>query len=76
MNEKDVLEAWERSVEPRDDLEKEAYEIIGQSLEKRIPQKPMTTNHYYACPSCGSCRSIRRKYDYCQNCGQAIDWEN
>ena len=44
------------------------------ALEKQIPKK--VTNS--ACPSCNRIflfrHSEKRKGDYCDNCGQALDW--
>ena len=44
------------------------------ALEKQIPKKVTKS----ACPSCNRIflfrRSEKRKGDYCDNCGQALDW--
>lgn len=49
----------------------EDAEYIISCLEKQIPKKPYKGNTTYcACPSCGGTLDA----DYCQYCGQAIDW--
>lgn len=44
------------------------------ALEKQIPKKVTKS----ACPSCNRVflfrHSEKRKGDYCDNCGQALDW--
>lgn len=44
------------------------------ALEKQIPKKVTKS----ACPSCNRIflfrHSEKRKGDYCDNCGQALDW--
>ena len=56
------------------DTMEQANKII-KALEKQIPKKPIVTSkgeeEYSGCPVCN-------KFvfdDYCQCCGQAIDWE-
>ena len=36
---------------------------------------PVTNSMFYACPTCGSTRSIRQKHDFCHDCGQRLKWE-
>ena len=46
------------------------------ALEKQIPKKVTKS----ACPSCNRIflfrHSEKRKGDYCDNCGQALDWND
>lgn len=69
-------------------LEKvKTYGIAIQSLEKQIPKRPTYDGDGYApdgtfvwdewlCPDCGARYEVDYdNYDYCPNCGQAIDWE-
>ena len=46
------------------------------ALEKQIPKKVTKS----ACPSCNRVflfrHSEKRKGDYCDNCGQALDWSD
>lgn len=44
-------------------------ELAISALEKQVPEKPM--NKYY-CPSCEE--QLMGKVNYCEECGQAIDW--
>ena len=52
----------------------EKAQIIIAALEKQIPKKITDP----VCPSCNRIFLFRhgekRKGDYCDNCGQAIDW--
>lgn len=51
-----------------------AFETAIEALEKQIPKKVTKS----ACPSCNRIflfrHSEKRKGDYCDNCGQALDW--
>lgn len=62
-----------------------AFNVAIESLEKRIPQKPIREGDgcwngelvydTWICPSCGESYEIEYdRYDYCPVCGQAIDW--
>ena len=53
------------------------------ALEKQIPKKPIrdTLDKAYLCPACNSSFTYWRGYqvfenkpNYCDTCGQAIDW--
>jgi hypothetical protein len=51
------------------------YDLAINAMEKQMPKKPIVTSkgeeEYSGCPVCN-------KFvfdDYCQCCGQAIDWE-
>ena len=52
----------------------EVFELAISALEKQIPKKVTKL----ACPSCNRFFLFRhgekRKGDYCDNCGQALDW--
>lgn len=61
-------------------------ENAKSALEKQIPKKPkgktdpMFGDTTIVCPNCGNANlanlfDISRVYDYCPNCGQALDWE-
>ena len=51
-----------------------AFETAIEVLDKQIPKKVTKS----ACPSCNRIflfrHSEKRKGDYCDNCGQALDW--
>lgn len=58
-----------------------AFDVAVEALEKQIPKKP--TGQHYAhmrCPLCnhripsGLGSSSRRRDNWCNYCGQAIDW--
>lgn len=72
----DVFESWKKSVHPKDDLEREASNIIGEALQKQIPMR-VTDIHVdeYMCPACGAenCTSDYKQVPkYCIECGQAL----
>ena len=52
----------------------EAYSVALNALEQQIPKKVTKS----VCPSCNRIFLFRhgekRKGDYCDNCGQALDW--
>ena len=58
------------------DRDVEKAEIIVAALEKQIPTKITEP----VCPSCNRIFLFRhgekRKGDYCDNCGQALDWSD
>lgn len=39
----------------------------------RTPMKPHLSEYTWVCPNCF--KFYKEYYCYCQNCGQAIDWE-
>lgn len=59
-----------------------------ETIEKQIPTKPNVWGEgcgddgsiiydTYDCPNCGKSYEIDyEEYDYCPNCGQAIDWSD
>jgi hypothetical protein len=64
---------------------KPVREVAIEALEKQIPKKPDLEADGYAdgqlvydtwiCPCCGEYYEVDYDdYDYCPNCGQAIDW--
>ena len=66
---------------------KQALEIAINALEKQIPKKPNLEGDGYAdghlvydtwiCPCCEKYYEVDYDdYDYCPNCGQAIDWSD
>ena len=55
----------------------EALQDAVESMERRIPKKPVEVNSYrtvayYKCQTCGSILSIGKSF--CCNCGQELDW--
>ena len=63
-------------------LQLEHEKLVLESLEKRLPKKPIGRHTNYKCPVCD--RRVRSGkgsssfgVDYfCQRCGQALDWSD
>lgn len=64
---------------------KEALSEANKALEKQIPKKPFRYKkneyfgivHLFICPNCQNEMSedtVIDEYEYCPECGQAIDW--
>ena len=58
----------------------EALQTAMQALEKQIPRKPIEKSPWvYHCPRCDS-RTIEdafiKKFKFCPDCGQALDWSD
>ena len=79
-----VLDGTEAVLLNRDENEYQKAIILAiKALEKQIPKKPNEKLGLYECPICTSgvgfrvgCRSDEVCYEgfnYCSNCGQAID---
>lgn len=60
-------------------------EVVTEALKKQIPQKPIYQADGYSdgelvydtwfCPNCDTAYEVDiDEYNYCPNCGQAIDW--
>lgn len=68
------------------ELHKQTYDVAIDALEKQIPKKPDYEADGYdnngeliydtwICPNCEKRYEVDcDSYDYCPNCGQAIDW--
>lgn len=54
----------------------EALDVAIQALEKQIAKKPKTDDRYvmHICPWCND--FVKVSHNYCQNCGQKLDWSN
>ena len=50
------------------------YKKVIDALDKQIPKKPKNREGttYFYCPCCDS----NNIYEYCGDCGQAIDWSD
>lgn len=59
--------------------------VAKKSIYRRIPSAPYLFGSGYTsgrtviwdmwvCPGCAKSYSMDKKYSYCPNCGQAIDW--
>lgn len=53
----------------------EALDVAIQALEKQIPKKPDFTEdkEFALCPCCNG-NGLADKQEYCDNCGQKLDW--
>ena len=51
-----------------------AFDVAISALEKQIPKKPENREGttYFYCPCCDS----NNAYEYCGDCGQALDWSD
>lgn len=72
MTVQEVLDSWNESAVPKDNLEREAHELVKDALEKQIVKKPHTCGSY--CPSCGTIviGTSHPLKKYCDFCGQRL----
>lgn len=49
-------------------------EEVREAVEKQKKKKPRASNRCYVCPRCGLVTSIKIKHNYCDACGQHINW--
>lgn len=49
-------------------------EEVREAVEKQKRKKPCASNRCYVCPHCGLVASLKIKHNYCDACGQHIDW--
>ena len=57
-----------------------AINIASEAIDKQIPKKPIEKSPWvYHCPRCDS-RTIEeafiKKFKFCPDCGQALDWSD
>lgn len=69
----DAILIWKKT-ENHDDTIMSAYGYLSFLQDKLEAKKPKINLGFYACPVCGSVRSIKQKHDYCHDCGQKLDW--
>ena len=81
MNEyQEALDFAKKHLDSKQDLEK--VEVLQELVNKATPEKakPMylpLVSTPYRCPCCGALvKSEIEEFNYCHNCGQAIDWRN
>lgn len=82
--EKDSIECAIRHIKSSLDVDPWAMEIAVDAMEKQIPKKPKVIIDTWSCPTCagkveyqtmlGENIIYHGGYDFCQKCGQAIDW--
>ena len=83
--EKDCIECAIRHIQSSLDVDPWAVEIAVEAMRKQLAQKPKVPIDTWVCPECGRDVEFQAKlgdnivfngqYDFCPNCGQAIDWE-
>lgn len=56
----------------------ECESLIISALEKQIPKKPVNVTHFVNSTSgnCPVCNGRLLNVNYCQRCGQALDWSD
>ena len=63
-------------------ISKDCYKLIIEALEKQIPKKPIFESEQTSpfgvddVPYCPSCRCDLPEVNYCEKCGQALDWSD
>ena len=63
---------------------KESAECSIVALKKQVPKRPNRNEYgYFICPTCNSDddslmydSNYAERYNYCHECGQALDWED
>ncbi len=61
-----------------------AKELAISALKKQIPKRPNRNEYgYFICPTCNSDddslmydSNYAERYNYCHECGQALDWSD
>ena len=78
----DDIECAIRHIQTAVDVDPWAVDIAVDAMEKQIPKKAVGEHYaHMRCPSCnhripsGCGSSSRRRDNWCNYCGQAIDWE-
>jgi rRNA maturation endonuclease Nob1 len=55
-----------------------AFDVANRALEKQIAKKPKLIHSRYGdlyeCPTCHTCRFREHIRDFCEICGQKLDW--
>ena len=82
ISDSDRIECAIRHIESSLDVDPWAVEIAVEAMEKQIPKKAVGEHYaHMRCPSCnhripsGGGSSSKRRDNWCNYCGQAIDWE-
>ena len=78
ISDSDRIECAIRHIESSLDVDQWARDIAVNAMEKQIPKKVRITTSTKRCATCGRQLSgignIHPRRNYCQGCGQAIDW--
>lgn len=72
MKVQEALDSWNESAIPKDELEREAHEIVKNALEKQVVKQPHTCGSY--CSICGTIvlGTANPMKKYCEFCGQRL----
>ena len=80
-NEADRIQNAIRHIQTSVDIDPWAVEIAVEAMERQIPRKAIGEHYaHMRCPSCkhripsGMGSSSRRRDNWCNYCGQKIDW--
>lgn len=72
------FEALKIAISAMNELQQYKYlgtlEEVREAVEKQKKKKPRASNRCYVCPRCGLVTSLKIKHNYCDACGQHIDW--
>ena len=81
----DRIECAIRHIETSLDVDPWARDVAVSAMKKQLPKKWKVSVDSYVCPECGRDVEFQTmlgvdilfhgRYDFCPNCGQAIDWE-
>ena len=67
-----------KMIETHGSLPTKSKEVAIECMEKQIPKKPIETEHFnclnYECPICEG--GLYYEQQYCDECGQALDWSD
>lgn len=81
ISDSDRIECAIRHIESSLDVDPWAAEIAVEAMRKQIPRRAVGEHYaHMRCPSCnhripsGAGSSSRRRDNWCNYCGQAIDW--
>ena len=81
ISDSDRIECAIRHIQTALDVDPWAVEIAVEAMRKQIPRRAVGEHYaHMRCPSCnhripsGAGSSSRRRDNWCNYCGQAIDW--
>ena len=78
MDRNNIIDACKTAISAMQELQEYrrlgTLEEVRDAVEKQKRKKPCASNRCYVCPRCGLVTSLRIKHNYCDACGQHIDW--
>lgn len=63
--EKEAISIWNKRVYPKE---------VQEAIEKQNPKKPKKDIVHYRCPNCDAMLNTYETCEYCNYCGQKLDW--